>query len=104
LREQLFLRLGELLGLFFKLAGLFLGLPEEFLRAEIALNDFQTHRDDRQQLCEQRLLVGVERAEGSEFQNRQQGVLGHQWPRAGVERRGPTQARGNLEIIRRQAR
>ena len=75
LRQQFLLRLRQLLGLLLELAGLFLGLGEQFLRAEVALQDLQAHRHHRQQFLEQRLLPRVERAEGGDLQHAQQRVL-----------------------------
>ena len=44
LGEQFLLLGHQFLGLFLELAGLFLRLSQQFLRAEVALQDFQTHR------------------------------------------------------------
>ena len=41
--------------LFLELARLFLRLAEQLLRAQVALQDVQAHRDHRQQFVEQRL-------------------------------------------------
>ena len=63
LREQFLLRLRELFGLLFKLARLFLGLLQQLLRAQVALEHVHAHGDDRQQFLQQRLLIGTERTE-----------------------------------------
>ena len=67
----------ELLG-FEQLLALCLRLPEQLLRAQVALQDLEAHRHQRHQFGEQRLLPGVERAERRQFDDAQQRVLGQE--------------------------
>ena len=94
----------QFLRLFLELARLSLRLAEQLLRAQVALQDFQAHRHDRQQFVEQRLLLRVERAEGRHFEHAEQRVLGQRRQRHRLERRGLAEAGGDAEVIRRKIR
>ncbi len=104
LPQQLLLRLGKLLGLRLELPGLFLGLRQQFPGAQIALENFQTHRHDRQQLVHQRLLVRSQRPERPKLDHTQQDVPGHQRPGRHLNRRGVPQTGGNAAKVCRQGR
>ena len=82
--------------------GLLLGLPQQFLRAQVAPEDLQAHPRHRQQLVEQRLLVGPERPERGEFHHAQERVAGKQRPRGGLRRRGLSHAGGDPAVARGQ--
>ena len=58
-----------------ELARLLLGLAEQLLGAQVAREDLHAHRDDRQQLFEQRLLSRGERPERCDLEDAQQRVL-----------------------------
>ncbi len=102
LGEQFLLGLRQLIRLFLELAGLLLGLAEQFLRAKIARENLHAHRDHGQQLFEQCLLVVIEGAERSDFEHSQQRVLGHHRPGGRLVWSGLAKAPEDFQIARRK--
>ena len=104
LGQQLLLRLRQLVGLLLELPRLLLRLAEQLLRPDVAGQDLEAHPDDRQQLVEQGLLVGGERPERRELEDREKLVLGRHGPGRGLGRSGLADARYDAQCVRRDSR
>jgi hypothetical protein len=81
--------------------GLALGLFQQSLGANIALQDLEAHRQNGHQLVQQRLLPGPEAREGRQLQHRQQAVIAQHRQQQDDARRGLAQAGANRQVVRR---
>src|SRR5262249_41495363 len=102
LGQQFFLGFRQLVGLLFELPGLFLSLTEQLLRFQIALENLEAHRCDRQKLLEQSLLARVEGVEGSNLQNAQQRLFRQQRQCDSLNRGSSTESGCNPKVVWRQ--
>ena len=80
-----------------------LGLVEQLLSTEIALQDFEAESGDREEFIEEGLFLVVEAAEGGDFKNAEHHIFGFQGSGQGLNRGGVSEAGGNAEITGGQA-